>query len=119
MVGRSCYISATCFSTFYSGRICHFFHLLCVHLIKNLHESRYPPLSTVVSSKFVSLTYSLHSQYLVHSTLLVRIASVAISTCFYSVPIQDYFLVRKSFNLPIDIMENSVCFALITNRKAA
>lgn len=50
----------------------------------------------VISSKLFSLTYSLHSQHLVHSTLLVPITSVAPSPhVFIQSRSKIPFLVRK------------------------
>jgi len=53
-----------------------------------------PPFATVSSSKLVSLTYSLHHQYLVHPTLLVRITSVVISHMFLF-HLDSIYLIRK------------------------
>jgi len=93
MVGRSCYISATCFtSTFrlWAGSVVSSL-CSCVHLIKNTHESCYPGLrSCLIETCFLDLfpTSPISVSAL---TLPVRIASVSISTCFYSISIRYPF----------------------------
>jgi hypothetical protein len=60
------------------------------------------------SLKLVSLTYSLHSQYLVHSTLLVPITSVAPSPHVFIPSRSKIPLLVRKLQLANRTMENSV-----------